>query len=146
MNTILLRIKHNNKQNVISIWFRWIQSNTKLSQSIIVIQAHRILSNYTVTKEGNQDNDKKNPHIKDNNNTVIAPFRHRVSYDSGAFSVLPFLLSYRSDHQNMRFNHISDSIYSNITRGLDRYSSVMFMCNTHLLLSKGEPLRFYGNL
>ena len=28
--------------------------------------------------------------------------------------------------ETMRYNHITDSVYANITRGIDRYSSVMY--------------------
>lgn len=42
----------------------------------------------------------------------------------------------------MRYNHIPDSVCTNISRGIDRYSSAMFMCNTHLLISKG----LYGSI
>ena len=40
----------------------------------------------------------------------------------------------------MRYNHIPDSCYDEISRELDQYSSPLFMCYTHLLIAHDSVL------
>ena len=46
-----------------------------------------------------------------------------------------------SDFAKMRYNHIPDDCFNEISRELDNYSSPLFMCHTHLLIANdGDPL------
>lgn len=39
----------------------------------------------------------------------------------------------------MKYNHIPEPCFNAISREVDRYSSPLFMCYTHLLIAKGIP-------
>lgn len=38
-------------------------------------------------------------------------------------------------HTKMRYNHIPDECFNEISREIDHYSSPMFMCYSHLLIA-----------
>lgn len=38
----------------------------------------------------------------------------------------------------MKYNHIPDQCFASISGELDKYTSPLFMCYTHLLIAKGR--------